>query len=119
MNQLSSCLFCKIAQGAIPSQVVWQDDELMAFYDIHPKAPVHVLMIPKQHAMASIADMTEDQSALVGRMAWRAKHIAEGLNIAELGYRLIWNVRSHGGQEVDHVHLHILGGKPLGPLLSE
>lgn len=88
----------------------------MAFTDIHPKAPVHLLLIPKNHVIASIADMSPDHQGLVGRMLWRAKLIAEERGIADDGYRLVFNVRKHAGQEVDHIHLHILGGKHLGPV---
>ena len=112
----ANCLFCKIGSGELPSTVAWQDNELMAFADIHPKAPVHLLLIPKDHVIASIADMNPDNQSIVGRMLWRAKLLAEEQGIAEQGYRLVFNVRKHGGQEVDHIHLHILGGQPLGPL---
>lgn len=111
-----NCIFCKIAAREIPSTVVFENEELYAFPDIHPKAPVHVLIIPKEHAMRSIAEMSEDQEGLIGRMLHTAKQIAEKQGIATDGYRLVFNVRHHGGQEVDHVHLHLLGGQPLGPL---
>lgn len=110
------CLFCKIAAKEIPSTTVYEDDKLYAFPDIHPKAPVHLLIIPKEHVMRSVADMDESQSGLLGRMMYRAKLLAEEQGIDENGYRLVFNVRKHGGQEVDHVHLHLLGGQPLGPL---
>ncbi len=110
------CIFCKIAAGEIPSTAVFANDELYAFPDINPKAPVHLLIIPKDHAMRSIAEMTDDQQALVGRMIGLAKRLAEERGIATDGYRLVFNVRHHAGQEVDHVHLHLLGGQPLGPL---
>ncbi len=111
-----NCLFCKIAGHDIPSEIVFEDDSLIAFKDIHPKAPVHVLIIPKDHVMKSVADMTEDQAAMLGQMMWRAKLVAAEQGIEADGYRLVFNVRKHGGQEVDHVHLHLLGGEPLGPL---
>lgn len=111
-----NCIFCKIAAREIPSTHVYEDDELLAFPDIHPKAPVHLLIIPKEHVMRSVAEMTEDQEGILGRMLWRAKALAEEQGIAEQGYRLVFNVRHHGGQEVDHVHLHVLGGKPLSSL---
>lgn len=112
----ANCLFCQIAQKKIPSTVAWEDDELMAFADIHPKAPVHLLLIPKAHRLASVADITADHQALLGQMMWRAKLLAEEQGIADDGYRLVFNVRKHGGQEVDHLHLHIMGGQPLGPM---
>ena len=110
------CLFCKIAAREIPSTAVFADDELYVFPDIHPKAPVHLLIIPKDHVMKSVADMQAEQSALLGRMLWRAKLLAEEQGIAADGYRLVFNVRHHGGQEVDHIHLQLLGRQPLGPL---
>lgn len=110
------CLFCKIASHDIPSEVAFEDDQLMAFADIQPKAPVHLLIIPKDHVMASVADLQPGQEALLGAMLNRAKLLAEERGIATDGYRLVFNVRHHGGQEVDHVHLHLLGGQPLGPL---
>lgn len=111
-----ACIFCKIAAGEIPSTPVFENDELLVFPDIRPKAPVHLLIIPKDHVMRSIAEMTDDQEALIGRMVGLAKRLAEERGIAADGYRLVFNVRHHGGQEVDHVHLHLLGGQPLGPL---
>lgn len=110
------CIFCKIAAREIPSTAVFENDELYAFPDIHPKAPVHLLIIPKEHVMRSIAEMSVEQEALVGRMIGLAKRLAEEKGIAVDGYRLVFNVRHHGGQEVDHVHLHVLGGEPLGPI---
>lgn len=111
-----NCIFCKIADGTIPSTAVFSNDELYAFPDIKPKAPIHLLIIPKDHVMRSIADMSDEQEALIGRMVGVAKRLAEEQGIAATGYRLVFNVRHHGGQEVDHVHLHLLGGQPLGPL---
>lgn len=111
-----NCLFCRIAAEELPSDIVHQDATFFAFRDIHPKAPVHIVIIPKEHAMASIADMSDDQRELIGRMIGLARDIAAEQGMAADGYRLVFNVRHHGGQEVDHVHLHILGGQPLGPL---
>jgi len=107
---MSDCLFCKIAAGEIPSDKVYEDDEVFAFKDINPKAPVHVLVIPKQH----VATLTEaEDPALLGMLMDRVRKIAdEVLNLAA-GYRIIINVRAGGGQEVFHLHAHILGGKVL------
>ena len=113
----AECLFCKIAGHDIPSDIVFEDDALIAFKDIHPKAPVHLLIIPKDHVMASVADMADDQQLLLGSLLHRAKILAEEQGIADMGYRLVFNVRKHGGQEVDHVHLHLLGGQPLGHMV--
>ena len=110
------CIFCKIADRTIPSTPVYEDSELLVFPDIKPKAPVHLLIIPKDHLMRSVAEMSEDQQGLLGRMLWVAKRLAEEQGIAEQGYRLTFNVRHHGGQEVDHVHLHLMGGQSLGPM---
>lgn len=116
MTRKADCLFCRIGQHQLPSTVVFEDDEFLAFKDIHPKAPVHVLIIPKEHIMASVADMSEGDQAVLGRILWRAKQIAAERGIEADGYRLVFNVRRHGGQEVDHVHLHLLGGQPLGTM---
>lgn len=116
MSQLPECIFCQIAAGKISATVLLDDGELMAFPDIRPKAPVHILIIPKDHVLRSVADMAPGQEALLGRMMATAKRLAEEKGIATDGYRLVFNVRHHGGQEVDHIHLHLLGGQPLGPL---
>lgn len=110
------CIFCKIVAREIPSTAVFEDDELYVFPDINPKAPVHLLIIPKAHILRSVAEMEKSQTELLGRMLYRAKLLAEKLKIDIDGYRLVFNVRHHGGQEVDHIHLHLLGGQQLGPL---
>ncbi|MDX8410445.1 MAG: histidine triad nucleotide-binding protein [Mariprofundaceae bacterium] len=107
---MTDCLFCKIAAGEIPSSKVYEDDEVFAFKDIHPKAPVHVLVIPKVH-VATLADA--DDPAPLGILMDRVRIIADDkLNLAA-GYRVVINVREGGGQEVFHLHVHILGGKKL------
>lgn len=110
------CLFCRLAAGELPATRIFEDAGFLAFPDIAPKAPVHILIIPKAHVMASVADMSEDQQPLLGRMLWIAKKLAVERGIDRDGYRLIFNVRRHAGQEVDHVHLHLLGGQPLGAM---
>ena len=110
------CIFCQIADGKIPATVLFDDGEIMAFPDIHPQAPTHILIIPKDHAMRSVAEMEPGQEALIARMVVVAKKLAEEARIAAEGYRLVFNNRHHAGQEVDHVHLHVLGGKKLGPV---
>jgi len=110
------CIFCKIADGTIPKEFLFDDGEVMAFPDIHPAAPVHLLIVPRDHVMRSVAEMEDGQEALLGRMLKVAKRLAEEQGIDTDGYRLVFNVRHHAGQEVDHVHLHLLGGQPLGPL---
>jgi len=111
-----NCLFCKIVAREIPSTAIFEDEELYVFPDIHPKAPVHLLIIPKEHILRSVAEMDKSQVGLLGRMIHRAKLLAEEQKIDADGYRLVFNVRHHAGQEVDHIHLHLLGGQPLGPL---
>jgi histidine triad (HIT) family protein len=109
-----SCLFCRLVAGEIPSQRVHEDADVLAFRDIHPQAPVHVLVVPKVH-VTSLHELTD--AALAGKLLAGAAEVArkEGL---EAGWRLIANTREHGGQEVHHLHLHVLGGRPLGPMLS-
>lgn len=114
---MAECIFCQIISGKLPSQKLFEDDTLVVLRDIHPKAPVHLLVIPKVHHPMSIADMEENHQTLIGQMVWRAKLMAEAEGIAAEGYRLVYNVRQQGGQEVDHLHLHVLGGEPLGALV--
>lgn len=108
-------LFLKIVRGEIPADVVYRDELVTAFRDIHPQAPVHVLIVPN-HVIASAADVTEEDAAALGRLFLAARTVAEQEGIAEDGYRLVVNCRAHGGQEVDHLHVHLLGGEPLGPM---
>lgn len=110
------CIFCRIVAREIPSTAVFDNEEFYVFPDIHPKASVHLLIIPKDHILRSMAELTPDQEPMIGRMMSLARRLAEEQGIAENGYRLVFNVRHHGGQEVDHLHLHLLGGQPLGPL---
>lgn len=107
-----SCLFCKIAQGEIPATVVFEDDDIMAFRDIKPQAPTHLLIIPKQH-IATINDTGEQEEQLLGKMILQAKKLAQNEKLSETGYRLVFNVNSGGGQEVYHIHLHLLGGRQM------
>lgn len=110
------CLFCKIANGELSSTKVYEDGEMVVITDIHPVAPVHLLLIPRRH-IPSIAEMEAADQELIGLLFWRAKRIAESQGIAENGYRLVMNVRHDAGQVVDHLHLHLIGGKKLGPLV--
>jgi len=107
---MSDCLFCKIIAGEIPSAKVFEDDDVFAFNDIHPKAPTHVLVIPKNH-IATLADC--DDPALLGILMDRVRTIADDVLNLAAGYRVVINVREGGGQEVFHLHAHILGGKKL------
>ncbi len=107
-----NCLFCKIAQGEIPATIVFEDTEIMAFRDINPQAPTHLLLIPKQH-IATIDDTDTKDERLLGHMVLTAKKLAQQESLSNNGYRLVFNVNSHGGQEVYHIHLHILGGRQM------
>lgn len=107
-----SCLFCKIANKELKSEIVYETSDVIAFKDIKPIAPVHILIIPKKH-ITSIADITEKDKALMGELIFAAKRIAEEMGIAEDGYKLLFRVRKFGGQEVGHIHLHLLGGAIL------
>ncbi len=111
------CLFCRIVAGEIPAQLVYDTDRLLAFRDIAPKAPVHVLVIPKRH-YATVAELTVADSELAGALLRVACEVAASEGIADDGYRVLFNTGSHGGQEVPHVHAHVLGGEPLGPMLA-
>ena len=106
------CIFCKIAAGQIPSEFIYQDDDFVAFNDIHPQAPTHILIIPKKH-IVSIAELADDDVPLLGRMMAVAKHVAQELGLAQNGYSLIINNGPDGGQVVMHLHMHLLGGRKL------
>lgn len=106
---MSDCIFCKIIKGSIPSNKVYEDDDVFAFKDINPAAPVHILIIPKKH-IARVEDVREEDSLLLGKIIYSAKKIAEDLGL-EKGYRLVFNNGEDGGQTVDHIHLHLLGGR--------
>ncbi len=109
---MKDCLFCKIARGEIPSAKLYEDEELFAFHDIDPKAPRHFLVIPKKH-IANLMELESADSALVGRMAFKAQELARELGLAEGGARFVINCKADGGQTVDHLHLHVLGGRAM------
>jgi histidine triad (HIT) family protein len=109
-------LFQKIADGDIPADFVHRDEEIMAFRDINPAAPVHVLIVPIK-PIPTVNDIAAEDAALVGRMVGVARDIAAAEGLADDGYRLIMNCNRDGGQEVFHLHLHLLGGRPLGPMV--
>jgi histidine triad (HIT) family protein len=113
----NDCLFCAIWDREIPSKEIARNDSVMAFYDIKPQAPVHALLIPKKH-VRSVAELEAGDALMSGEMLLFAKEIAEELGVDQEGYRIIFNTRHHGGQEVDHIHLHLLAGKPFGRLVS-
>jgi histidine triad (HIT) family protein len=107
-----SCLFCKIVDGSIPSTAVYEDDRCYAFADIHPQAPVHILIAPRQH-LGSMADCLDGDRELLGHLLWAAGQIAQNMELNK-GYRVVINTGEDGGQTVDHLHVHLLGGRPLG-----
>jgi histidine triad (HIT) family protein len=109
-------IFSKIIRKEIPADILYQDDLVTAFRDINPRAPSHVLIIPNK-LIPTVNDVQEADELALGRMFTVAKKIAEQEGIAEDGYRLLVNCNSHGGQEVYHIHMHLVGGRPLGPLL--
>jgi histidine triad (HIT) family protein len=106
------CIFCQIVAGEIPSDIVYQDEEVIVFPDINPKAPTHLLIIPKKH-IPSLANLTEAESPLIGHMVNIANRLAKEKGMAERGYRLVVNCGEEAGQIVDHLHLHLLGGRRL------
>ncbi len=106
------CIFCKIAKKEIPSEIVYQDDQVTAFKDLSPLAPVHILLIPNGH-YASLSDCDAADSALIGHLMIVAAQIAAAQGIDQSGYRVVTNCGSDGGQTVHHLHFHLLGGRPL------
>ncbi len=106
-----SCVFCKIARGELPARIRFADSEVMAFEDLHPQAPVHLLLIPKRH-LASLSEATEADQELLGRLLALAPQLARELGLVQ-GFRVVTNTGPDGGQTVGHLHLHLLGGRPL------
>jgi len=111
------CIFCRIVAGELPSDIVYQDEHFLAFRDIEPQAPKHVLIVPKTH-ITSLTELTEEQQDLAGRLIILAKDLAEKEEIAKSGYRLVINCGSEGGQLVPHLHLHLIGGRRLSGKLG-
>ncbi len=110
---MSECIFCKIAQGEIPAEVVHETDQLVAFRDLNPQAPTHILVIPRKH-IATLNDLEAEDAELMGRLYLAAKEIAAAEGIAERGYRTVVNCNPEAGQTVFHIHLHLLGGRSMG-----
>ncbi len=115
---MTDTIFGQIVRGEISADVVYRDELVTAFRDIEPQAPTHVVVVPNKSA-PTLADVTEADEPVLGRMIRVASRLAEEDGIDEEGYRLIMNCRAHGGQEVYHLHLHLLGGRPLGKMLSD
>lgn len=109
---MEECLFCLIAEGKIPADVVYRDEEFVAFRDINPQAPLHVLVIPTKHVRNAVAYADADPAAM-GRLVQHAGRLAMELGVTGPGYRLVFNTGDQGGQMVDHVHLHLLGGRQM------
>jgi histidine triad (HIT) family protein len=112
VGDLNDCLFCKIARKEIPADIVYEDDDVLAFRDIRPQAPVHVLVIPKRH-IASLADLTQEDKDVMGHVTLVASRLARDLGVSE-GYRVVINCGKDAGQSVFHIHMHLLGGRSLG-----
>jgi len=112
---VSECVFCRIARGEIGADVVAANEEFVAFRDLHPVVAQHVLVIPRQH-VSSLANVDELGEGKAGRLLAFVAGVANHLGVGQDGYRVIVNTGRHAGQEVDHLHLHVLGGEPLGPL---
>ncbi|MCI8444215.1 MAG: histidine triad nucleotide-binding protein [Clostridia bacterium] len=110
---MEDCLFCKIIKGEVPSSKVYEDEEILAFKDIQPAAPIHILVIPKKH-ITSLAHLEEEDEAVIGRIYTVMNQIAEEQGFRQNGYRVIVNCGKDGGQEVMHLHFHLLAGKQLG-----
>lgn len=109
----ASCLFCRIVSGELPADRLFEDDLIVAIRDIDPKAPTHVLLLPRAH-IASAADLTEADAPMLGRLFAVAARLADSEGVATDGYRLVSNVGEWGGQSVDHLHLHLMGGRRFG-----
>ena len=109
---MTDCIFCKIAQKEIPTELLYEDEDIIAFNDIAPKSPVHILIVPKKH-IDSVNNLEEENKELLGKLVLVAKDIAKEKGISETGYRLIFNTGRDAGQTVDHIHLHLMGGEKL------
>ena len=107
-----NCIFCKIANGELESEIVYQDEEVLAFRDVNPQAPTHILCIPRKH-ISTTNDLSAEDEALAGKLLLTASQLAKQLGFAEDGYRLVMNCNGHAGQTVFHIHLHLLGGRHM------
>lgn len=109
---MTDCIFCKIAAGEIPAEIVYENDSVVAFKDLGPQAPLHNLVIPKKH-IATLNDLEHEDAELIGDMYLAAKQIAADNELSERGYRTVMNCNAEAGQTVFHIHLHVLGGRPM------
>ena len=115
---MNDCIFCKIINNEIPSSIVYEDDEIIAFKDVNPVAPVHILVIPKKH-IESLLELEQEDERVIGKIYTVINKIAKQEKIDEKGFRVIVNCGEDGGQEVKHLHFHLLGGKKLGIKICE
>ncbi|HEY3382712.1 MAG TPA: histidine triad nucleotide-binding protein [Vicinamibacterales bacterium] len=109
---MASCLFCRLIDHEVPATILYEDDRLVVIQDINPQAPLHVLVIPRQH-VATLNDLTPAEDGLVGEMLRRAAAVARERGVADRGYRTVFNCNREAGQSVFHIHLHVIGGRPL------
>jgi len=115
MMLMDDCIFCKIIKGEIPCSKVAEDNELFAFRDINPAAPTHILIVPKDH-IPNLNELKSEQTVLIGKMHLLAKELAAKEGVAKSGYRVLFNCNSDAGQVIFHLHLHLIGGRRLGPM---
>jgi histidine triad (HIT) family protein len=108
-----ACIFCRIAAGEVPANFVYQDEQVVAFHDLDPKAPVHLLIIPRTH-LPNLAAVTVEDEPVLGRLLRVARQLAEEQGVAESGFRTVINANADAGQSVDHLHVHLMGGRRLG-----
>ena len=109
---MENCIFCKIITGEIPASKVFEDEKIVVFEDLNPQAPIHILLIPKEH-FASLKDIPEDKKNILSHILLKARQIAQEKGIAESGYRIVLNTERDSGQEVFHIHFHLLGGRKM------
>ena len=109
---MKNCIFCQIVNNKRPARIVYEDEDVVAFHDINPQAPIHILIIPRKHIPQISAMQPEDQ-LLVGKIIFTGKNLAEQLNIADHGFRMVFNNGRYAGQQIFHIHLHLLGGRPM------
>jgi len=109
---MNDCIFCNIADKTLPAQIVYENERIIAFRDIRPQAPTHILIIPRKH-IPTVNDLAPTDISLVGELVQVAQKVAQAEGIDQSGYRLVLNCNQHGGQEVYHIHLHLLGGRPM------
>lgn len=113
---MADCLFCNFVERKLPKEFIFEDSEMVAFRDINPKAAIHVLLVPKQH-IPSLTAVTADETGLLGRLMFRIAKLAEQEGIEKTGYKVVINAGRHGGQVIDHMHIHLLGGEPIKTLV--